>query len=411
MERPSGQTSASARPAWWWIFDPRRSLRARAALLVGTVTLAFTAVVIWITTGFYRRSIEQNLGAHFETLAFQLSDKIDRTVYERYRTLILASNLDALRRWETAAGDRRRVLETLQEATPDFAWIGFADARGRMIAGTRGALENQDVANRGWFRSAREQPYVGPLREVPELARETSGSSEGETAPRFLELAVPVTAADGNFGGVLISYIRWGWSRDVQASVVSDLAARERIAATLYQGGEVLLDSGGHGWTHPPEAPAIGEGRRFRGSLVERTPEGATFLTGFARSRGFREYRGIGWLAVVRQPVQRAFASVPRLQRSIALWGLTLSVVATMASWIAASRVVRRMRSVRASAIRIHEGDILAVLPRPPGETEMSHMCRALSDLVEDLRAKQDKTSPENPHSTSGTTVSPAVKK
>lgn len=393
MERrssPDAPTPPST--AGWWLFDPRRSLRARAALLLGGATLLVALAASWTTTSLYRRSVEQQLGGAFETLAFQLADKIDRTLYERYRTLVLASNLDALRRWETSATDRRRVLEAIQEGSPEFAWIGFADAKGRILAATHSQLENQEAAARPWFRGAQEHPYLGTLREIPELARDAAPASDDGSPPRFLELAVPVTSADGRFAGVLAAQLRWNWSREVQLSVVSEAAARERLATTLYHGNDVLLDSGGHGWTHAPEAPAVAEGRKLRGWLIETTSVGATFLTGFARSRGFREYRGLGWLAVVRQPVDRAFAPVQPLQRSLVAWSLVFALAVAVASWVVAGRLARRLRSVRASAIRIHEGDILAVLPRPPGESEMSHMCRALSDLVEDLRARPEKT-------------------
>jgi hypothetical protein len=157
----------------------------------------------------------------------------------------------------------------------------------------------------------------------------------------------------------------------------------------------VLLDSGASGWTQPPEAPPVGEGRRFRGSLTEPTG-GTTYLTGYSRSRGFREYRGVGWLVVIRQPAERTFAPVDALRRAIAQWGAGLTALAVIAAWILAGRHARRLRSVRAAAERIREGDILSVLPRPKDESEIAAMCGALDDLVEDLRAKQEKLTAEN---------------
>ena len=69
---------------------------------------------------------------------------------------------------------------------------------------------------------------------------------------------------------------------------------------------------------------------------------------------------------------------------------------ATVICWILAGRHARRLRSVRAAAERIQEGDILAVLPRPKGQSETAGMCGALGDLVEDLRAKEQTLSAEN---------------
>src|ERR1043165_3281201 len=90
------------RPEWWWIFDPARSLRAKTALYVGAGSLATTLLLSWSTGLLYQRSIERYFAGTFENLAFQVSDKLDRAVYERYRSLQLASNLTALR--DSAAG-------------------------------------------------------------------------------------------------------------------------------------------------------------------------------------------------------------------------------------------------------------------------------------------------------------------
>ena len=160
------------------------------------------------------------------------------------------------------------------------------------------------------------------------------------------------------------------------------------MGGTVYAGAEVLLDSGASGWTRPPEPPTLPEDRRLRGHFLERTTEGTAYLTGFARSRGHREYRGQGWITVVRQPVARAFAPVTALRRSIALWGCGLSLAAMCLAWLLAHQHARRLRSIRASAERIHEGDILAILPRPPGNSELARMCAALGNLIEHLRAR-----------------------
>ncbi|MES2692193.1 MAG: cache domain-containing protein [Verrucomicrobiota bacterium] len=378
-----------ANTEWWWIFDPRRSLRARVALLVGAGTLVFSALLTWLVGGTYRRTLQAQTTAALETLAFQLADKLDRTIYERYRTLTLAASLPALRNPAASPTDRRRVLDAMQESTADFAWIGFADRSGHIDAATGGLFENASAKFRGWFPGARNSAYVGPLRLIPELSRNASATIDADSAPRFFDLAIPLTDTDGQFHGVLAAHIRWTLAREVQLSVVPESLAREHIGATVYAGGEVLLDSGASGWTQPPDPPEISDPRRTRGSFVEQNPLGTAYVTGFARSRGYREYRGVGWLVVVRQPVAHAFASVASLRRTVGAWAFSLSLVAMGASWLLVSRHAWRLRSVRASAERIHEGDILTVLPRPPGDSELAKMCGALGDLVEDLRSKK----------------------
>jgi hypothetical protein len=396
MERATSDSPSPLRE-WWWIFDPRESLRARAALTVGAGALIFTILLSWITGTVFRRAMEQQLGAQFETLAFQLSDKLDRVIYERYRTLQIGANLSALRNENVPVAERHDALSALQESSTDIAWIGLADASGQVVAATNGVFERTDVSARPWFLGAREHPFIGHPHDLPNLAREVLDPSKPETSSRFVDLAVPITNANGKFGGVLAAHLYWNWARDAQLSVVSEAASRQQIGVTVYAPtGEVLLDSGASGWTQPPVAPSISEARRYRGAMFERIAGGTNYITGYARSRGVHEYRGIGWLAVVRQPVSRAFAAVEPLQHSIVAWGFVLSVIAAIAAWIGAGQHVRKLRSVRAAAERIREGDVLSVLPPPADQSEIAHMCRALGDLVEDLRAKNQAFSAEN---------------
>ncbi len=401
MERPRLSESENAPREWWWVFDPRQSLRAAAALFFGLMAVAFTLLVTALASRSAQQALEKQLGTSFESLAVQLGDKLDRSIYERYRTLQLAASLAPLRAVDSADADRRRVLTALQETTPDFAWIGFAGPTGRIIAATNGLLEGSAADLRPWFRGARNQPYAGDLRETPEIAPAGPPADENGNIPRFLSLAVPVTGTDGQFAGVLAAQLRWSWAREVQLSVLAETARRERLGITVYSGtGDVLLDSGGSGWTRPPDTPALPDRRKFRGSLVEPTSLGTTYLTGFVRSRGFREYRGLGWVTAARQPVELAFAPVGEMRRTITGWGFAFTGISMAGAWLFAGRISRRLRSVGVAAGRIQAGDVLAVLPSGRGEGELEHMCGALGQLVQELRWKKDPASaPGSPSS------------
>lgn len=382
MATPAAPVESNTERDWWWVFDPRESLRAAAALFFGVMGVLFTLGIAALAGRTLHQSLEKTVGSAFETLAAQMNDKLDRTIFERYRTLQLAAALPALRTYDTQAADRRRVLAALQETTPDFVWIGFVDPTGQVAASTQPQMEGSSVETRPWFRGARKQPYAGSVRDATERAKSEDGPA------RVFDLALPVTAADGRFAGVLAAQVAWGWARDVQNSTVADSVRRERIGVTVYSStGEVLLDSGGSGWTHPPDSPALPE-RKFRGSLIEPTSLGTTYLTGFHRSRGFQEYRGLGWIAAVRQPVDDAFAPVAELKRTIARWGFGFTGVSMVAAWIFAGRISRRLRSVGAAAGRIQSGDVLATMPSGRGDSEVERMCAALQRLIEDLRGR-----------------------
>ena len=380
---------------WWWIFDPRQSLRARVVVIFGGLALAFSLLLGWTAETFFRRQLNRQLGPSFETLAFQIGDKLDRALDERLRALQLAGRLTSLRNPAASVEERRAVLDALLTAAPDCAWIGFADGEGRIVAAAPQLFESRPVADSAWFRGARRMPFVGGVHESADLARELPNL--GEEKPRFLELAVPVNDARGNFIGVLGAQLRWSWARDTQHSVVSEAARREHIGVTIYApDGEVLLDSGVSSWTLPPDAPRVANQAGSRGYFLENVPGEAEFFTGYARTKGYREFRGANWLITVRQPVADAFADARTVHRRIVWTGATFTAVIIVLGWLIAGRIARRMAAVTSAAGRIRSGDVLSLMPRPSGRGEVQVMCGALGDMVDELRQKQEQLDADN---------------
>ena len=387
MEHPS----ASARDPddWWWVFDPRQSLRARAALIFGGLALAFSLLLGWTAETLFRRHLERRIGPGFETLAIQIADKLDRAVGERLGALEFAAALAPLKNPATPAADRRALLEAVLDAAPDCAWIGFADRDGLITSATQRLFEGRAAGTNAWFRSGRRTPYAGNVHEDPELARESPNSAGAQ--PLFLDLAVPVNDTDGNFLGVLGAHLNWSLARATQLSVVPGTAQREHIGVTIYApGGEVLLDSGASGWTLPPEAPAVDAKAGGHGNFVESVPGDKEFLTGFARDRGHGVFRGANWLVAVRQPAADTFAPVRDLRQAIVRLGAIFTVAIIVLSWVLAGRIARRMAAIASAAGRIRGGDILTLMPRPHGEGEVQSMCAALGEMVDDFRKKQE---------------------
>jgi hypothetical protein len=395
MEPDQSATRGPATDSAWRIFDPRYSLRARAVLIFGAGAVAFTLLLHWSAGTLFQRQLERTLGPSFENLAYQVGDKLDRSVYERTRALQFAATLAPFRTAGTPANQLRPMLDALLDASPDCAWVGFADANGTIVSAAPNLFENTDARASAWFRGARNQPYIGNPHEFPELARESLGG--GDPNPRFLDVALPVTDSNGRFIGVLAAHLRWSWARDTLSSVVPETARREHLGVTIYAGpGEVLLDSGATTWTEPPPAPRVGNQPGLRGSLTEIVQGDATYLTGFARSRGYRTFRGSGWLVTVRQPATDAFAPVEELRRQIRRVGAALSLAVIVLTWIFTSYLTRRTKAIATAAGRIGSGDVLSLLPLAHGRDEFQTMCTALGSMVARLRQREEGLEADN---------------
>ena len=383
---------------WWWIFDPRQSLRARAVAIFGGAALAFSLLLGWTAESLFRRQLTRQAGPAFETLAAQIGDKLDRALDERLRALQLAASLPAMKNSATTPTERRALVDALLDAAPDCAWIGFADHNGLVVAATQRLFEGTTVDATEWFRGAKRGVFAGNVHEFAELARDVPNLSDEK--PRFLDLAVPVNDPDGNPLGVLGAHVRWSWAHDTQLSVVPDSARRDHISVTVYSAtGDVLLDSGASSWNRPPDAPAVGDRIGIHGNLVESVPGDTDYVTGYARTKGYREFRGANWLVALRQPAADVLAPARGLSRRIVWSGLTFTLLIATLSWIVAGRITRRMAAIATAATRIRTGDILTLMPQPRGRGELQDMCGALGRMVDDFRTREEKlgTRPDEP--------------
>jgi HAMP domain-containing protein len=382
---------------WWHALDPRRSLRARAALGAGIGFLALTLLASWGIARILRAEMRDEVGARLEALAAGTADKLDRALSERYRELEFTAALGPLRAPDASSDERRRLLESVREKSSDYAWIGLADARGTIGVATGRALEGTNVGVRDWFRIGQNKPYLGDVHDAPELS--PGSAAEAAAVPRrVLDLSRPIMAVNGQLVGVLGAQLNWTTlAPEIVQSVLPATARRARIGLTIYSARrEVLLDSGGSGWSEPFEAPELPDRSKLRGFLLEDTANGVSFVTGYARSRGSRDFLGLGWLVTVRQPLEEAFAPAQTWQRQILQAGLFATLAAAAIGWVLASRLTQRLRVIGAAAGRIGEGDVLTVMPLPQDRGELSAMCGALGRMVDEFRQRQDALESEN---------------
>jgi len=376
----------------WDFLDPTVNLGTRYALVFAGAGVAATLLLSLIGGRIFRNHIETGSGSRLETLAYQISDKLDRGMSERFREIQLAASNPVLRDPAVAAVDKRTLLESMRETLPDYAWIGVTDADGRIATATLGWLEGTDVAERDWFTNAHQQPAAGSMVVVAEVADRLSGTAEEK--PRFITVSAPVfTPGNVRFAGVLGAFVNWPWVRETVESVVPETPSPEKLMVTVYDlSGNVLYDShsaAGINLSKPLSSPTLPRGHEYRGSMIESTADG-DYLTGYIRSRGYHGFRNLNWFFTVRQPMATAFAPVYAFQRSVILVGFGFSVLLGIVGIVFARSITRRLRAIASASDRIREGDVTSLVPSFRDESEMARMASSLGRMVEDLRTRNE---------------------
>jgi signal transduction histidine kinase len=356
---------AAPRPSWLERLDPRNSVGAATGWLIAAVSLGLAlAASTWVSTV----AADTLLALKYKQLnqyAERLSSQLDITLYGYLQSVrATAGILGAIP--AQAHPTLRQYLDELQRTLPQFAWAGYVDASGRVVAATGGILEGQSVADRAWFPQGLKAPFIMDLRKAP--MQQDPLPATGPTRTRYIALAAPIVDANGAKVGVVGVQMSWNWAESLKRKL--DLASHPTGVIETFvvdRNGVVLLgptDTVGHPWP--------------------RTQDHERYIDGSYSVQGVGSLIGTGWTVWVREPKQHALVGVAQLRYEIftILFGLGL-LAAVMGAW-GARRVLRRIGLLAELADNVRNRDDPGVLLH--GKDEAARIGGTLTALVAELQ-------------------------
>jgi len=368
---------------WLNKLHPQNSLRAQISLASGTLAVLLSLALSFYAAENSKQQIEQSEGESFARRATTILDVMDRGMFERTREIQNAAILDDIREPGVSVARKREILERLQNTFNDYAWVGICDAHGIGLVGTGKYLEGKDLNQRPWCIKGRDNYYVGDMHDALLLSKLLPNPS-GEMF-YLVDVAAPVIDKMGVLQGVLCGHIFWHWAEEALDSKKSP----GKDIFLLSQDGLVLSGPeparSDFAKVAPRTLQAIKQGTATNGYLLERWANGKTYLVGWAKSSGYREYAGLGWVAVMREDVTQAFAPAAQLRQRILLMGLGLGLLFAWMGWLMAGRIVRPIARISAAADKIAAGELTYHAPAVQGDGEVAHLSTAIHDMVEHL--------------------------
>ncbi|EHJ93350.1 sensor domain-containing diguanylate cyclase [Vreelandella boliviensis] len=366
-----------------WLFS-RFSLRSRFIALIATLVFATTLLLGWVASRESAQQMEDNIGNATAEAAYQMIDKLDRNMDARIKEVKLLLAMQALTN-DTNTNVLREQLERLQDNHNVVSWIGFTDPEGTVQAATEGILEGVSIAQRPVFMEGREALWIGDVHEAVLLAQLLPNPS-GE-ALKFVDIATPVYDRNEELQGVLAVHLSWQWAEYIQHSMFAPTLQRQDAEmlllsanGTVLLGPEALIGQTLNSLKHIP-----GPTYTSPQWAIETWPNGEQFVTGYARSSGFEDFSGLGWVAVSRKPVSTAFAPVEELQAAIMGIGILLALLFAMAGWMIASRMVAPLSRLASAADKIQDGEHAYCIPLESGSPEMKRLSTSMRNMVSRL--------------------------
>lgn len=365
-----------------------RPLGAYLALAFTLISILLTGVLVLIIENKVIDQAKGQIGEGLAALALQTSDKLDRGMFERYREVALISSQIAYTNAASSNADHGKLLARVQKSYKFYDWIGMTDLDGKVLVSGSGLLAGADVSARPWFHQGLRGGYVGDVHEALLLAKLLPGQP-GELR-RFVDVAFPYANAAGKVQGVLGAHMSWKWASDVEQSVVgsSNLPSLETVILSargeVFLGPQALLRK-----TLNLESFRLAH-RERNGYVLETWPDGSDYLVGFSQTGAMvKEYPGLGWVVLVRQNVDAAYAPVRALRRYILGSGLALAGLFSVFGFAVARKITRPLKELAASAARMQEGDLLEVTPGQGGYSEIHALSDTLNVLVANLDGRR----------------------
>lgn len=333
---------------------PNRAAKSRSEFpkmsraLVGFVALTgfIGMLVVWFPVSQRAADFEQSAqasvalrGAHAVRLA------TSRALEREWSSLTaVAEQIDFSDR--TAV---RNVVDAVTMAGGRVAWAGFANASGRVVAGSDRYREGDDVTERRWFREGLDGGSVGSVY--------TPASEKDAADPHAADqvnLSVPVLDAQGETLGVLVYSLRMSWLRGFASDSANELGVELFI---VDHKGDVLVEN------RPADAASLSpEARSFllmgrAGTRVVDADTSDPHILAVLPSVTTDAMPSFGWQMAVRVPTIAAGGGLFELKVAIAKILLSMFLGLIVFAVLFTAHFIRPIEKLAAIADKIADGD------------------------------------------------------
>jgi len=362
----------------------RTGLILLIVILTGVLSVALHEIII-PSAG---HALEREIGRLLASEADNIADDLAHGMFERYKDMETLAEDSDLVPDSAIKGQLRAKLEKLQAGDRNYSWLAITDIDGNVTVATGGMLEGVNVAKRPWFAPALKGPYVGDVHPAELLAKLLPNP---ENIPLyFVDIAFPIRDDRGRTLGVFCAHLNWRMASDAIQQALAQSRDFPGLDALIVNSSGLVLHGPEHLKGRGIERPSIIKARESAvGYRIETWPEEGEFLVGHALSRGYEAYPGLGWVVLVRAPVESALAPVATIKRKITLYGLALGAIFAILVGLAGRALTAPLQILAQSAaqLRDHRSGLMPTIRS--WFTEIGSLARDFALMAERVNARE----------------------
>ncbi|MEK6762878.1 MAG: PAS domain S-box protein [Nitrospirota bacterium] len=291
------------------IHVPRR-YRWLPYLLIGVTILSIPAGIYLIRV--IETHVVEVAGGGLKLAAAEVAEKLDRILFERKGDSLMMARVASLR-----TSDQKYLSEYLKwmktTYSPVYQSLAVTDIQGTVLAATESSMIGRDYSRTGSFIAARATRRL-------DIA-DVEGFEVEESDVGTIVFTAPILDAQDRFQGVVIARIGVSFLEEVTTGTVRSLEARPEMGGRveyqmLTKQGRVFVDS------YQPHKGGINlkelglPSVRLSESGVpgfleeEHLRRHVQVVTGYAQTKGFGGFPGLGWSVLVRMDRQEILAPI-----------------------------------------------------------------------------------------------------
>lgn len=366
-------------------------IQIKFSLLIGILSFLVAMGIGKYANDTTTKVMETNSGEALMRIAEETTNILDREMLERYREIQFVSELPQMRDESTPKDVKKQIIQKVRDSYNHHEWIGYALADGTVDIGTDGYLEGKNVKARPWHPGGLKGPYIGDVHDALLLAKLIPNTS-GE-AIYFSDVAFPVKNYNEKVIGVLCTHLMWQWTRDV----VRDVAKKNNVEIFLLSKDGLILTG-----PDKTERQKISDLSKEMAEILKQTTStykvaqwnnAEKYLSAYAMSKGYNEYKGFGWKVIVRKNVNDAFKASNDLSANILIVSIIIGLLGGLLGILFASKIsspLSRLVNI-VNDLKLHKENI--EFSQTFSDDEIGNLEKAIKELYE---AKQKETNLKN---------------
>ncbi len=306
--------------------SPSRSMRARISIVMGLLWLVFGIVLTLFMEMRFESSLRSAAENSLNATADEIAHTLVKDLQDRQRELALLADLLGASQiiHPSSATD---VINGLKTRQPIYAWIGIADATGRITSGSDGLLLGADVSARPWFKEGIRGEFVSDPHDAKLLERHFKRTIADEPV-RFVDVAIPIFGERQEVKAVLSAHLFWHWVNEV----VSSTLAKRREKTPV----EVLIANRDGEWLLKLHVDQTAQVKQFAQAIGDDNYLIATQTVATSIPKD-----GLAWTVIVREHKRTALALVEESRQMLLAASAFIAMIFAFVAWMVSGRIAK----------------------------------------------------------------------